>query len=67
MTNKQIFWVVLTVIAVACLVGLKLTNFINAVLAFGCGVIGVVVGWLLHMLYDRLQPEEEDEIADEEK
>lgn len=59
MTKKQIFWLIVTIIAIGIGLYLKLAGFGDTLMSLLIGAIGIIIGWIAKRLYNKYIKEDE--------
>lgn len=59
MTKKQIFWLIMTIIAIGIGLYLKLGGFGDTLMSLLIGTIGIIIGWIAKCLYNKYIKEDE--------
>lgn len=59
MTKKQIFWLIVTIIAIGIGLYLKLGGFGDTLMSLLIGTIGIIIGWIAKCLYNKYIKEDE--------
>lgn len=53
MTKKQIFWLIVAIIAIGIGLYLKLAGFGDTLMSLLIGTIGIIIGWIAKSLYNK--------------
>lgn len=53
MTKKQIFWLIVAIIAISIGLYLKLAGFGDTLMSLLIGTIGIIIGWIAKYLYNK--------------
>lgn len=59
MTKKQIFWLIVTIIAIGIGLYLKLAGFGDTLMSLLIGTIGIIIGWIAKCLCNKYIKEDE--------
>ena len=59
MIKKQIFWLIVAIIAIDIGLYLKLAGFGDTLMSLLIGTIGIIIGWIAKRLYNKYIKEDE--------